>query len=90
MYTKETTLDFDIPFEKVNEAKKIIKLLQDHGIKFVFYESDGYWNHKFYVRVCKSGYTYNDVMKLVSAIYAPKYKKVNHTFNDEGKVVVEV
>jgi len=90
MYTKETTLDFSLPFKRITEAENIAKMLKDHNIEFVFYKSEGYWNHVFCVRVRKSGYTYNAMMKLINAIYAPKYKKVNHTINDEGKVVVEV
>ena len=88
MYKEETVLKFSYPYERINEAKKLVMLLDSKKIKFIFYESNGYWKHDFVVRR-PGGYTWNEIMKVVNSIYPPSnYKKEKTFFNNEGKEIV--
>lgn len=57
---------------KVQESKSLISLLESNKIDFVCYlETGSYYPCQFTVR--RSGKKWNDIMKLVNSIYAPKY-----------------
>lgn len=88
MYKEEVALRFGYPYERIDEAKKLEKLLDSKGIKFLFYESNGYWKHEFVIRR-SAGYTWNEIMGLINSVYAPSnYKKEKTWFNnDEGEIV---
>ena len=47
MYKEEVALRFGYPYERIDEARKLERLLDSKGIKFLFYESNGYWKHEF-------------------------------------------
>lgn len=82
---KETTLQFNIPCEKLETAHKINELLSQEKLHFKFYESPGYYPHQFIV--CRTGRKWNDVMRLINSIYAPRYKKKTEVFSDDYTTV---
>lgn len=83
---EETVLKFGYPFERVKEADRLAESLKSKGFKFVYYKSNGYWKHEFVVRKHK-GYTWNETMRIINSVYAPKYKKVKATFDDQDREV---
>ena len=87
MYKEEVALKFGYPYERIDEAKKLEKLLDSKKIKFLFYESNGYWKHEFVVR--RSGHTWNEIMKIINSVYAPSnYKKEKTWFNNDEEEIV--
>lgn len=83
---EETVLKFAYPFAMKDKAKELTELLDNNGIDYKFYESDGYWPHEFVVR--RSGRTWNDIMKMVNSVHAVRYRKEKTQFNEEGREVV--
>lgn len=83
---EEKILRFGYPYEDIEKAKELEKLLDKNKVKFLFYESNGYWKHEFVVR--KSGYTWNELMKLINSVKPAKYKKEKTWFNDDGEEIV--
>ncbi len=83
---EETVLRFKYPYGCTDEAKALERLLDKKSVKFIFYESDGYWDHEFVVR--KSGYTWKDVMSMVNSIKPAKYKKEKTWFNQDMDEIV--
>lgn len=83
---EETVLKFGYPFDRVKEADRLAESLKSKGIKFIFYKSDGYWNHEFVVRKHKD-YTWNETMRIINNVYAPRYKKVKATFDEQDREV---
>ena len=79
----ETVLCFGYPFKYEDNAIKLTEVLQKENIGFIFYKSNGYWNHEFIVR--RSGKTWNDIMKTINSVMAVKYKKEKKTFDDDFK-----
>ena len=79
---EEVALRFRYPYEYIDKAKELEKLLDEKNIKFLFYESSGYWGHEFVVR--KSGYTWNEIMKIINSVKPAKYKKEKTWFNDNN------
>ncbi len=81
----EVALKFGYPFGYIADAKALVKLLDQKNVKYLFYESNGYWNHEFIVR--KSGYTWNEIMEMINSIRSAKYKKVKTWFNENNEEV---
>lgn len=75
----ETVLKFGYPYEMRDKVDELEKILMQKGIRFILYRSDGYWHHEFIVRKTK-GFTWNDIMKIVNSVKAPKYKKDKESF----------
>ena len=88
MYREEIALKFSYPYNRIDEAKELVRLLVSKNIKFIFYESNGYWGHEFTVRR-SGGYTWNEIMKIINSVYAPSdYKKEKTRFNNDEKEIV--
>ena len=85
-YVEEVALRFGYPYEFIDEAHELEKLLDSKKVKFIFYKSKGYYKHEFVVR--KSGYTWNDIMDMINSIKPAKYKKEKTWFSDENKEVI--
>ena len=85
-YIEEVALRFGYPYESIDEAHELEKLLDSKKVKFIFYKSKGYYKHEFVVR--KSGYTWNDIMDMINSIKPAKYKKEKTWFSDENKEVI--
>ena len=85
-HKRERALTFKYPYESIDVVNKIQRLLDDNGVEFILYKSDGYYPHEFVVR--KGSYTWNDIMRLVNSVKAPKYSYKNTEFGDrDGKLV---
>ena len=88
MYREEVALKFSYPYERIDEAKELERLLDSKNIKFIFYESNGYWKNEFVVRR-SGGYTWNEIMKVINSVYAPSnYKKEKIWLNNDGEEIV--
>jgi predicted adenine nucleotide alpha hydrolase (AANH) superfamily ATPase len=85
-YIEEVALRFEYPYELIDEAHELEKLLDSKKVKFIFYESNGYWKHEFVVR--RSGYTWNEIMDMINSVKSAKYKKEKTWFTDEGGEIV--
>lgn len=85
---EEMALRFKVPFERHEEVEKIENILAANNVKYIAYKSTGYYNHEFVVR--RSGYTWNNIMKMVNSVYAPRYRKEKTWFNSEDQEVVIV
>jgi hypothetical protein len=78
--TKERCLMFKYAGEdKVQKSKQLAELLQQNNIDFVCYlETGNYYPCQFTVR--RSSKKWNDIMKLVNSVQAPKYNYINTDF----------
>lgn len=84
---EEMVLKFSYPFEKIIEAERLAELLKSKGFKFILFKSEEYWRHEFIVRKHKD-YTWNETMRIINSVYAPRYKKFKTLFDDEDREVI--
>jgi len=60
-------------------AEQVAKLLEQNNIDYVCYDKDSnYYSCKFLVR--RSGKKWNDIMKLINTVKAPKYDYIKTDF----------
>lgn len=79
-YITERCLTFKYSGDnKIENSKKLSALLKDNNIDFVCYlETGNYYPCMFVVR--RSKRKWNDIMKLVNSIQAPKYDYITSNF----------
>ena len=73
--------------DKVEKSKSLSNLLEENKIDFVCYmnKESNYYPSEFILR--RSGKKWNDIMKLVNSVQAPKYDytKIDFYITDEVK-----
>lgn len=73
----ERYLYFKYPYDYTTKEQinNIETLLHENNIAYVFYQSSGYYPHEFYI--AKSGKTWDNIMRLINSVKAPKYDYIS-------------
>lgn len=83
----ERALTFRYPEQYSDQAHELDDLLTDEGIKHVMYD-DRDFGFKFVIG--RSGRTWNDIMKLINSVKAPKYDYIQTRFDERNGRWIEV
>lgn len=95
---KERYLTFKWGYDYTTEEQitALENILKENDIHYVLYKSNGYWSHEWII--AKGKFTWNDIMKMVNSIKAPKYDFISSErekmfYSDEEqkyKMIMEV
>lgn len=70
---KEVVLTFTYPSDAVEEANRLCDLLDDNNIEYKCYDIESGYPIQF--KVCRSGKSWNDIMKLINSVKAARYRQ---------------
>jgi len=70
---REIVLTFTYPSDNVDEANRLCDLFDENNIEYKCYDIESGYPIQF--NVCRSGKSWNDIMKLINSVKAARYRQ---------------